>query len=63
MHKFSTRNMLIFVIGLVLAIVLIGLGTAYVIQLKQRIVPRNSNNALTNPGGLKPVFAEFEIAK
>ena len=39
MRKFSTRNMLIFVIGLVLAIVLIGLGTVYVIQLKQRILP------------------------
>jgi hypothetical protein len=64
MRKFSTRNMLIFVIGLVLAIVLIGLGTAYVIQLKQRILPRNSNNAHTNPGGLKLVcgIRDREIA-
>jgi hypothetical protein len=47
MQKFSTRNMLILVIGLVLAVILIGLGIAHVVQLKQRILPGNSNNALT----------------
>ncbi len=47
MHKFSTRNMLIFVIGLVLAVVLIGLGTAYVVQFKHRILSGKPNNALT----------------
>jgi hypothetical protein len=47
MHKFSARNMLIFVIGLVLAVVLIGLGVAHVVQLKQRVLSGNSNNALT----------------
>jgi Tfp pilus assembly protein PilX len=47
MHKFSARNMLIFVIGLVLAVVLIGLGVAHVIQLKHRVLSGNSNNALS----------------
>jgi Tfp pilus assembly protein PilX len=47
MHKFSTRNMLILVIGLVLAVVLIGLGVAHVVQLKQRVLWGNSNDALT----------------
>jgi hypothetical protein len=47
MHKFNARNMLIFVIGLVLAVVLIGLGTAYVVQLKQRVLWGDSNNAFT----------------
>jgi hypothetical protein len=47
MHKFSTRNMLIFVIGLVLAVVLIGLGTAYVVQFKHRVLSGVPNSALT----------------
>jgi hypothetical protein len=47
MQKFSTRNMLILVIGLVLAVVLIGLGIAQVVQFKHRILPGTSNNALT----------------
>jgi hypothetical protein len=47
MHKFSTRNMLIFVIGLVLAVIVIGLGVAHVVQLKQRILPGSPNNTLT----------------
>jgi hypothetical protein len=47
MYKFSTRNMLIFVVGLVLAVVLIGLGTAYLVQFKLRILSGNSNDALT----------------
>ncbi len=45
MHKFNARNMLIFVIGLVVAVVLIGLGTAYVVQLKQRVLWGDFNNA------------------
>ena len=53
MHKFSTLNMLIFVIGLVLAVVLIGLGIAHVVQLKQRVLADNSNSALTEQA--KPV--------
>jgi hypothetical protein len=47
MYKFSTRNLLIFVIGLVLAVVLIGLGTAYFVQFKLRILSDNSNDAHT----------------
>jgi hypothetical protein len=47
MHKLNTRNMLIFVLGLVLAVVLIGLGVAHVVQLKHRILPGSTNNALT----------------
>jgi hypothetical protein len=36
MHRFSKRHLLIFLICLVVGIVLIGLGMAHVIQLKQR---------------------------
>jgi hypothetical protein len=36
MHKFSSRTMLIFVISLLLAVILLGLGTAYVSKLKQQ---------------------------
>jgi hypothetical protein len=36
MHKFSWRTMLIFVTSLVLAALLIGLGTAYVAKFKQQ---------------------------
>ena len=36
MHKFSSRTLLIFVIGLLLAVILLGLGTAYVSNLKQQ---------------------------
>jgi hypothetical protein len=36
MHKFSPRTMLIFVISLLLAVILLGLGTAYVSKLKQQ---------------------------
>jgi hypothetical protein len=39
MREFSKRDMLIFVVCLMLGAVLIGLGMAYVIQLKQRISP------------------------
>jgi hypothetical protein len=47
MHKFNARNLLIFVIGLIVAVVLIGLGTAYFVQFKQRVLSGHSNNALT----------------
>jgi hypothetical protein len=46
MHKFSNRSMLIFVIGLMLGVVLIGLGFAYVVPLKKRIFPGWSSHAV-----------------
>jgi hypothetical protein len=46
MHKFSNRNMLIFVIGLMLGVVLIGLGTAYLVPLKKRMLPGWSSHAI-----------------
>ena len=45
MSKFSKRNLAIFVAALLLGTLLIGFGIAYKIQLKQRILPGNSNNA------------------
>jgi len=36
MHKFSWRTMLIFVASLFLAVMRIGLGTAYISELKQQ---------------------------
>ncbi len=36
MHRFSKRHLVIFLVCLVVGIVLIGLGMAHVIQLKQR---------------------------
>jgi hypothetical protein len=36
MRKFSWRTMLIFVISLLLGVMLIGLGTAYIAKLKQQ---------------------------
>ena len=50
MHKFSSRTMLIFVIGLLLAVMLLGLGTAYVSKLKQQR-RQLSDNSLFNCGG------------
>ena len=46
MHRFSKRNMLMVVIGLMLAVVLIGLGAAYVVQLKKHILPGWSSDAI-----------------
>lgn len=47
MHKFSWRTMLIFVTSLLLAVMLIGLGTAYVSKLKQqRRELSNTNTSL-----------------
>jgi ABC-type lipoprotein release transport system permease subunit len=36
MRKFSWQTMLIFVVGLLLAVILIGLGTAHISKLKQQ---------------------------
>jgi hypothetical protein len=36
MHKFRWRTMIIFVIALLLGVILLGLGTAYVSKLKQQ---------------------------
>jgi hypothetical protein len=36
MHKFSWRTMLIFVMSLLLAVILLGLVTAYISKLKQQ---------------------------
>jgi hypothetical protein len=36
MHKFSWRTMLIFVASLILAALLIGVGTAYIAKFKQQ---------------------------
>jgi hypothetical protein len=47
MHKFSSRTMLIFVISLLLAVMLLGLGTAYVSKLKQQR-RQLSDNSLFN---------------
>ncbi len=46
MHKFSNRNMLMVVMGLMLAVVLIGLGAAYIVPLKKRIYPNWSSHVL-----------------
>jgi hypothetical protein len=44
-HKFSKRHMLIFVACLVVGTILIGVGMAYVIRVKQRIFPSSPTNA------------------
>jgi CHASE1-domain containing sensor protein len=36
MRKFSWQTMLIFIVSLLLAVVLLGLGTAYIANLKQQ---------------------------
>ena len=46
MHKFSSRTMLIFVIGLLLAVILLGLGTAYMSKLKQQRRQLSDNSLL-----------------
>jgi hypothetical protein len=62
MHKFSSRTMLIFVIGLLLAVILLGLGTAYVGKLKQQR-RQLSDNSLFNCGALAPPLAESPAAR
>ena len=51
MRRFNTRNMLIFAACLLIGTALIGLGMAYVIQLKQRILPA----AVGAPAGNRPI--------
>ena len=58
MHKFSKRKMLIFVACLLLGTALIGLGMAYVIQLKQRILPGNQN-AVTRQSEIRPALCNL----
>ena len=53
MSKFNKRTLLIFVTCLLLGTLLIGFGIAYVIQLKQRLLPGQQR------GGLEPAFLEF----
>ena len=47
--------MLIFVVCLLLGTALIGLGMAYVIKLKQRVLPSRQTNAVTGQSGIRPV--------
>jgi hypothetical protein len=47
MHKFSLQTMMIFVIFLLLGIILIGLGTAYVSKLKQQNRQVSDNDHLS----------------
>jgi CHASE1-domain containing sensor protein len=46
MHKFSWRTLLIFAIALLLGVMLIGLGTAYVAKLKQQRRQLSDNSVL-----------------
>jgi hypothetical protein len=47
MHKFSWRTMLIFVASVFLAVMLIGLGTAYISKLKQQRRQLSNTSFLT----------------
>jgi hypothetical protein len=60
MRKFSWQTMIIFVIVLLLGVVLIGLGTAYVIKLKQqrRQLSDNCPSIATSGGGARAAFAQ-----
>ena len=51
MRRFNKRDMLIFAACLLIGTALIGLGMAYVIQLKQRVLP----TAVGAPVGNRPV--------
>ncbi|MGJ4943243.1 hypothetical protein ACQR1W_21875 [Bradyrhizobium sp. HKCCYLS1011] len=51
MRKFNKRDMLIFVVCLLLGVALIGWGMAHVIQLKQRLMPSRQTSALIRQGG------------
>jgi hypothetical protein len=62
MHKFSSRTMLIFVISLLLAVILLGLGTAYVSKLKQQR-RQLSDNSLFNCGALAVPLAESPVVR
>ena len=56
MNKLSKRNMLIFILCLLFGTVLIGLGMAYVIQLKQRIFPIGPSNVATRESRINRYF-------
>jgi hypothetical protein len=60
MRKFSWQTMIIFVIVLLLGVVLIGLGTAYVSKLKQqrRQLSDNYPSRATSGGGARAAFAQ-----
>lgn len=60
MHKFSSRTMLIFVIGLLLAVILLGLGTAYMSKLKQQR-RQLSDGGLFNRGALTLAPTESHV--
>ena len=62
MHKFSSRTMLIFVISLLLAVILLGLGTAYVSKLKQQR-RQLSDNSLFSCGALAVPLAESPVVR
>ncbi|SHL01333.1 hypothetical protein SAMN05444159_4773 [Bradyrhizobium lablabi] len=49
MHKFSWRTMLIFVLSLLLAVILLGLGTAYISKLKQQRRQLSDNSPFNCP--------------
>jgi hypothetical protein len=51
MRRFNTLDMLIFAACLLIGTALIGLGMAYVVQLKQRILPA----AVGAPAGNRPI--------
>jgi hypothetical protein len=62
MHKFSSRTMLIFIVSLLVAVILLGLGTAYISKLKQQRRQLSDNSlfdcgALAAPLGLANVSA------
>ncbi len=57
MHKFSSRTMLIFVVSLLVAVILLGLGTAYISKLKQQR-RQLSDNSLFNCEALAAPLAE-----
>jgi hypothetical protein len=53
MRKFSWQTMLIFIVSLLLAVVLLGLGTAYIANLKQQR-RQLSDNGIFDCVGVKP---------
>jgi hypothetical protein len=60
MRKFSKREMLIFVVCILLGTALIGLGMAYVIQLKQRILPSGQP---AKQSGIRPVLCDSHLCQ
>lgn len=62
MHKFSARTMIIFVVCLLLAVIILGLGTAYVSKLKQQRRQLSDNN-LFNSGALETSLAKSHAVR